>query len=97
MIIQKSWAWLIGLASLIIGILRFFIPVLHANIPPLDGIIHIVTGVGFLLGAWIYKGKYVHKTNLWLGTFYIMFGIICLNIPHIIAGVISTTIALSIK
>jgi hypothetical protein len=94
MIIQKVWASLIGTASIIIGILKFISMV---NIPTLDALIHIITGTIFSGGAWIQQGKYVSKTNLWLGVFYIIFGVIGFNWPHIIAGIISLIIGLTVK
>ena len=95
--IHRIWASVIGVASVTIGILRFIIPTLSLSIPPLDGIIHIVTGAVFIAGAWINGGKYVSKTNLWCGVFYIIFGVIGLNWPHIIVGVLSSLIGLTIK
>ena len=96
-IVQKIWATIIGTASFIIGTLRFFVDSLGESIPVRDGIIHIVTGLGFLTGAWLFKGKYVQKVNLWLGIFYVAFGVMGINWPHIIAGVISVVLALTVK
>ena len=95
--INQVWASIIGLVSLTIGILRFVIPSLGVSIPPIDGIIHIVTGIAFLAGAWINNGKSVYNTNLLLGFFYIIFGIRGFNWPHIIVGTISVAIALMTK
>jgi len=95
--IQQIFARIVGSVSLVIGILRFFIPALASNIPSLDGIIHIVTGTGFIGGAWLSKGQYVNKSNLWLGVFYILFGVNGNNYPHIILGVISVLIGLFVK
>ncbi|HEV8284927.1 MAG TPA: hypothetical protein VGQ09_11495 [Chitinophagaceae bacterium] len=93
--IQRIWASIIGLASTVIGILKYLS---YINIPSSDAFIHIITGLGFIAGAWIRKGKYVEITNLCLGVFYILFGIVGgLNWPHIIAGAISIIISLVIK
>ena len=90
MIIQRTWASVIGFASITIGILKFS-SIVH--IPTLDALIHIVTGVIFIAGAWINKGQYVSKTNCWLGIFYIVFGAIGLNLAHIVAGIVSLIIS----
>lgn len=95
--INQVWASIIGLASLTIGILRFNIPSLSLRIPLVDGTIHVATGIAFLTGAWIKKGKYVNNTNLCLGVFYIIFGISGFNWAHIIVGTISLAMALMIK
>jgi hypothetical protein len=89
--IQRAWASVIGLASTIIGILKFS-SIVH--IPMLDALVHIVTGVIFLGGAWIYKGQHVGQTNRWLGIFYIIFGAIGMNWAHIIVGIVSILIGL---
>jgi hypothetical protein len=67
MIIQRAWASIIGLASAAIGLLRLFSLV---TIPLTDALIHILTGILFIAGAWIQKGKYVKPTNLSLGVVY---------------------------
>jgi uncharacterized membrane protein len=90
-IIQRTWASVIGFASTTIGILKFS-SIVH--IPTLDALIHILTGVIFIAGAWIAKGQYVSKTNRWLGIFYIVFGVIGLNVAHIVAGIVSLIIGL---
>ncbi len=90
MVIQRAWASVIGFASTTIGILKFS-SIVH--IPTLDALIHIVTGVIFIAGAWINKGQYVSKTNRWLGIFYIAFGAIGLNLAHIVAGIVSLIIS----
>ena len=95
--INQIWASLIGLVSLTIGILRFVIPSLGVSIPPMDGTIHIATGIAFLAGAWISKGQFVNNTNLLLGVFYIIFGIRGFNWPHIIVGTISVAIGFITK
>ncbi len=95
MIIQRIWASVIGVASIIIGILKFLSIV---NIPATDALIHIITGIIFIAGAWIQKGKYVRITNLCLGIIYILFGLLGgFNWPHIIAGIISVIISLTFK
>ena len=92
--IQQVWASLVGIISTVIGILKFISVV---NIPALDASIHIITGIAFIVGAWIGKGRYVRQTNLWLGIFYIIFGTVGMNWPHIIVGIVSVIISLSIK
>src|SRR5205809_5319852 len=61
-VIQRTWASLIGVASSTIGILKFG-SIVH--IPTLDAVVHIITGVIFIAGAWINKGQYVGRTNRW--------------------------------
>jgi hypothetical protein len=91
MIIQRTWASVIGVASTTIGILKFS-SIVH--IPTLDALIHIITGAIFIAGAWINKGQYVSRTNRWLGIFYIVFGAIGVNWAHIVAGIVSILIGL---
>ena len=91
MAIQRTWASVIGVASITIGILKFS-SIVH--IPTLDALIHIITGLIFLAGAWINKGQYVNRTNRWLGIFYIIFGAIGVNVAHIVAGIVSIIIGL---
>src|SRR5436190_1046621 len=95
MMIQRIFASIIGAATVTIGILKF---VSIINIPTLDALIHIITGIIFIAGAWMQKGKYIRITNLCLGAFYILFGIIGnFNWPHIIAGIISVVISLAFR
>ena len=63
----------------------------------MDAFIHIFTGSLFIGGAWLYEGKYVSGVNFWLGIFYIAFGVIDQNIPHVIAGAASLMISLIFK
>jgi hypothetical protein len=90
-VIQRTWASVIGVASTAIGTLTFC-SIVH--IPTLDAVIHIITGVIFIGGAWINKGQYVGQTNRWLGIFYIIFGTIGLNVAHIVVGILSILIGL---
>jgi hypothetical protein len=90
-VIQRAWASVIGVASTTIGILKFG-SIVH--IPTLDALVHIVTGMIFIAGAWINKGEYVGTTNRWLGIFYILFGAIGMNWAHTIVGVVSIIIGL---
>jgi|ERR1051326_4702222 hypothetical protein len=96
MIVQKIWALLIGSASTVIGILRF-IPSVELNISVLDASIHLVTGILFIAAATFKKGMHVRIANLLLGIFYILFGAMGSNWPHLIAGVVSVCIALLFK
>jgi hypothetical protein len=91
MLLQRTWASVIGLASTTIGILKFA-SIVH--IPTLDALVHIITGVTFIAGPWINKGQYVRQTNRWLGIFYIVFGAIGANLAHSVAGVVSLLISL---
>ena len=91
MAIQRTWASVIGVTSTAIGILKFSSVV---QIPTLDALTHIITGVIFIAGAWINKGQYVSKTNRWLGIFYIVFGAIGVNVAHIVVGTASIIIGL---
>jgi len=90
-VIQRTWASVIGVASTAIGILIFCSSV---HIPALDAVIHIITGVIFIGGAWINKGQYVGRTIRWLGIFYIVFGAIGVNVAHIVVGILSILIGL---
>jgi hypothetical protein len=91
--IQQIWASLLGAVSATIGILRF-IPATKLNITPSDGVIHIITGIIFIAGAWMKNGKYVNISNLVLGVFYTIWGIASgPEWPHVITGAI--TIGLS--
>jgi len=90
-VIQRTWASVIGVASTAIGILTFC-SIVH--IATLDAVIHMITGVIFIGGAWINKGQYVGQTNRWLGIFYIVFGAIGVNWAHIIVGIVSILIGL---
>ena len=90
-VIQRIWASVIGVASTAIGILTFC-SIVH--IPALDAVIHIITGVIFIGGAWINKGQYVGRTIRWLGIFYIVFGAIGVNVAHIVVGILSILIGL---
>jgi hypothetical protein len=80
MVIQRAWASVIGFASIAIGVLKFLSIV---PIRTLDAFVHLITGAIFIAGAWIRKGQYVGKTNRWLGIFYVVFGAIEMNWPHI--------------
>ena len=95
--IQRVWASIIGSASLLIGTLRFFIGSLRSHITLFDAIIHIVTGIIFIAGALILKGRYVWITNSVLGLIYVIFGAIELNWPHTIVGIFSVAIGLTIR
>ena len=88
---QRTCASVIGVASTVIGILKFS-SIVH--ILTLDALIHIITGLTFIAGAWINKGQFVSKTNRWLGIFYIVFGAIGVNVAHIVVGTASIIIGL---
>jgi hypothetical protein len=90
MTVQRIFAFLVGSVSAGIGVLSLFSLV---EIPLRDAIIHIITGLLFLLGGLLKSGKYVKIFNLLLGIFYIIFGIYYSNWPHCIAGVIACLIA----
>jgi len=90
-VIERTWASLIGVASTTIGILTFG-SIVH--IPTLDAVVHIITGVIFIAGAWINKGQYVGRTNRWLVIVYIVFVAIGMNWAHIIVGIISILVGL---
>ena len=95
MIIQQAWACIIGLASTVMGTLRFLSII---NIPRIDAWVHVLTGMTFIAGAWIQRGKFVRITNFSLGIIYILFGIWGgFNWPHMIAGIISVIISLVVK
>jgi len=93
MIVQRIWAVIIGLASMTVGILKFFSVL---DIPTLDALIHITSGVVFICGAAAENGRYARQTNLWLGLFYIFFGAVGFNWPHVIAGAVTLFLGLSV-
>jgi hypothetical protein len=97
--IQRIFAALVGIITVTIGTLRFVPNTLNpvVNIPITDAIIHIITGVIFIAGASISKEKYVRIVNLLLGVFYIVFGSVEFNLPHIILGVIAVVLSFIIK
>jgi hypothetical protein len=90
--IQQIWALLVGSASLLVGILKL-IPGSNLKITLFDAAVHIITGSIFIVGAW----KYVSKTNLCMGIFYILFGAIDYNLPHLIVGVVSFLLSLTMN
>ncbi|HET9824934.1 MAG TPA: hypothetical protein VFP87_06340 [Chitinophagaceae bacterium] len=93
--IQRIWAALIGFVSTIIGVLKFLSVV---NIPAMDAWVHVITGLGFIAGAFVQQGRFVKITNLCLGALYVIFGIAGgFNLPHIIAGIISIAVGLIFK
>jgi hypothetical protein len=94
MIIQRIWAFLIGTASVVIGILRILS---IAGIPLRDAIVHLASGLLFIAGAWISGGRYVSFFNILLGIFYIAYGSLYLNLAHSIAGLVSCFIGLFFK
>jgi len=89
--VQKIWSLLIGLASTAIGILKF---VSVVEIPVSDALMHLITGVIFVSGIIINNAEYIRKINLWLGIFYVVFGIIGSNVPHLFVGLISIAISM---
>jgi hypothetical protein len=94
MAIQRIWAFLIGTASTVIGILR----ILSITIISLgDGIVHFVSGLLFIAGGWVRADKYARYFNIILGVFYIVYGSLYFNWAHSIAGLISCLIGLFIK
>ena len=90
---QQMWASFMGLTSFTVGIISFS-PGIIINIPHFDGAIQLITGISFIGGAWIMKGKYADKTNFGLGIFYIAFGIAEFSWPHVIGGVITLVISI---
>lgn len=90
-VIQRAWASIIGLVSITIALLTFSAVV---HIPTLDALLHLVTGVFFIAGAWIKKGHYVSQANRWLGILYIAAGALGVNWPHIVAGIVTLMIGL---
>lgn len=63
--IDRIWATIIGWFHLH-GVLRFFIHYLSLSIPPLDGIIHIITRLGFIAGAWLlWENMSAKQTFYW--------------------------------
>ncbi len=75
--LQRSWAMIIGIILIVVGIWGFFQqPVLSLfGVNPAHNIVHIVTGLIF---AWagFSKGTSAMPVNKWLGVIYIFVGII---------------------
>lgn len=93
---QQMWASFIGLASFTVGIISFS-PGIRIDIPHFDGAIQLITGISFICGAWIMKGRYADKTNFGFGIFYMAFGVAELSWPHVIGGVFSLIISIIFK
>jgi hypothetical protein len=91
MIIQRIWAFLIGAVSTVIGVLGFLSV---ADIPLRDAVIHVISGLLYLIGAGLRGGRYVRFFNILLGIFYMGFGALYSNWAHSIAGVVSCLVGL---
>ena len=101
---QKTWAWIIGVILLLVGILGFFMgsDVFGFGVNTLHNIVHLLTGLVFIFAAW--KGG-TKKVNTWLGVVYLLvailgfFGILgFLNVNsadnwlHLVIGLVSVLI-----
>jgi hypothetical protein len=103
---QQTWAKVIGVILLLVGVLGFFMggSVFGFQVNALHNIVHLVTGAIF---AWagFSAGAPTKKVNTWLGVIYIIVGVVgffalqdllALNTAdnwlHLVIGVISTWI-----
>src|SRR3989344_860575 len=108
---QKTWATIIGIVLLLIGLWGFFQdPILSIfGVNALHNIVHLVTGAVFLW-AGMAKGTMAKSTNQWLGVIYIIVGLIgflgvlsFLNVNmadnwlHLLLGVVSAGIGWGAK
>lgn len=98
----KTWAKIIGVVLLLVGVLGFFMGdmVLGFGVNAIHNLVHLITGAIF---AWAGFGSGSAKpVNTWLGAIYILVGIIgffgvlsFLNVNaadnwlHLIVGVVS--------
>jgi len=104
--LQKTWAWIIGIIFLLIGVVGLFSDVFP--IPATHDSIHIISGLIFVWAAWVGPTKAVNK---WFGLLYVVIGILgfagllgffgvdlAINIYHlVVAGGISALIGFLAK
>lgn len=105
---NQTWAKVIGVVLLLVGIAGFFMDgsVFGLGVNTLHNIVHLVTGAIF---AWagFSAGAPTKKVNQWLGIIYILVGIVgffalqdllALNAAdnwlHIVIGVVSAGVAM---
>ena len=101
---NNTWAWIVGIILILVGIIGFFnAPVLGIfGVNTLHNVVHLITGLIFVWGAW--KGP-VKQVNTWLGVVYILvailgfFGVLGFlavngadNWLHLVIGVVSALI-----
>jgi len=74
---QQTWAKVIGVILLLIGVLGFFMGdnVFGFDVNPLHNIVHLVTGAIFAWAGFA-AGAPTKKVNTWLGVIYLVVGIL---------------------
>ncbi len=105
---NQTWAKVIGVILLLVGVLGFFMgnTVFMFGVNALHTIVHVLTGAIFSWAGFS-KGAPVKKTNQWLGWVYVLVGVVgffalqdLLNLNaadnwlHIIIGVVSAGAAM---
>ena len=79
MSVQKTWAMIIGIILLLVGILGFVMSSPLLGIFPvntLHNVVHLVTGLIFVWAGFSSNMSMTKGTNQWLGVIYILVGII---------------------
>jgi hypothetical protein len=74
---QQTWAKVIGVILLLVGVLGFFMgdSVFGFGVNALHNIVHLVTGAIFAWAGFA-AGAPTKKVNTWLGVIYIVVGIL---------------------
>ena len=103
---NQTWAKVIGVVLLLVGILGFFMaPVLGIfEVNGLHNIVHLVTGAIFAWAGFMASAP-TKKVNQWLGVIYIIVGVVGFfalqdllalnmndNILHLVIGAVSAFI-----
>ena len=103
---QQTWAKVIGVILLLVGVLGFFMggSVFGFQVNGLHNIVHLVTGAIFAWAGFA-AGAPTKKVNQWLGVIYILVGIVGFfalqdllalnpadNWLHLVIGVVSAGI-----
>ena len=105
---NQTWAKVIGVILLLVGILGFFMgdSVFGLGVNALHNIVHLVTGAIFAWAGFSASAP-AKKVNTWLGVIYVLVGIVGFfalqdllmlnaadNWLHIVIGVVSVAIGM---
>ncbi len=108
---QQTWAKVVGVILLLVGVLGFFMGnvVFGFGVNAMHNVVHLVTGAIFAWAGFA-RGAPVKKVNTWLGAIYVvvsilgMFGVLgFLNVNtadnwlHLVIGVVSAWIGWKAK